>query len=111
MKDKIQLLIITVIAVAGLGMLTQFGYHLVISGIVMGVLTICGLAIIWIKSPGYVKSFLAKMDVLVDVVGTVVMFSWFGFSVTGLIGASVTCIFLSILLKANRIFYSKGVVR
>lgn len=107
MKEIAQLTLIIAVAVLAIGGMMALGHHIVVNGLMMGIITICGIAILWIKAPPFLKGFLAKGDVIVDAAFTIGAFAAFGFSITGLIGAGITCIFMSILLKANRIYYLK----
>jgi hypothetical protein len=87
--------------------LLYFGKAIVVNGVIMGVLTVAGIGILWLKSPVFIKKGLAKGDLLFDILFTVFIFAAFGLTVTGLIGAGVTCIFMSILLRVNKFLQNK----
>lgn len=94
---------ITAIGTVAIGGLLAIGSHLVMNGVILGVLSACGGAILWIKSPDGLKRLLAKGDVLVDAGLTLLAFAAFGITATGLIAAGIFSICMSVVLKANRV--------
>lgn len=100
------------VAIGGTGVLcivslAYFGKAIIVNGIIMGVLTITGIGILWLKAPRSIKKALAKGDLAVDVLFTIFVFAAFGLTVTGLVGAGVTCIFMSLLLRINKFVQDK----
>lgn len=108
MKEYGQVALILVIIAIATALLGSFAHHLVMSGVIMGMFTVAGVAILWIKAPPIIKEMLAKGDFIVDVALTITVFIAFGITTTGLVGAGITCLFLSLLLKVNKIYQIKS---